>query len=184
MKGVCKVCGCTMKNPCFSHRYGFCWWPTFEEDICSHCENPEIKDDPNTIHCVHGLEFPVLTVHQPYALMLVKGVKKIEYRNWKLPQQYVGQRIFIHAGRDLHFDWDKHYSDEEPFYQCRDEALAKDLTQMILGSVVFGESQGPFDGIKYGAPSKMYEWPVTDPIRLDDPLKFIPGKQRIWKIKF
>lgn len=184
MKGVCKVCGCTWRNPCFNHHHGFCWWANKEQDLCSHCASEAISQDTNTIHCIKGLEFPVLTVHQPYALMLVKGVKKIEYRNWKLPQQYVGQRIFIHAGRDLHMDWDKHYSDEEPFYQCRDEALAKDLSQMILGSVVFGESQGPFDGILYGAPYKMYEWPVTDPIQLVNPLKFIPGKQRIWKIQF
>lgn len=184
MKGVCKVCGCTMKNPCFSHRYGFCWWNDKEEDLCSHCATAAIRQDPTTIHCVHGLEFPVLTVHQPYALMLVKGLKKIEYRNWKLPQQYVGQRIFIHAGRDLHCAWREHYSDKQPFYQCVDEAMANELSEMILGSVVFGESQGPFDGIKYGAPYKMYEWPVTDPIRLEKPLKFIPGKQRIWKIQF
>ena len=184
MKGVCKVCGCTWRNPCFNHHHGFCWWANKEQDLCSHCASEAISQDTNTIHCVKGLEFPVLTVHQPYALMLVKGVKKIEYRSWKPPQQYVGQRIFIHAGKDLHMDWNKHYSDEEPFYQCRDEALAKDLSQMILGSVVFGESQGPFDGIQYGAPYKMYEWPVTDPIQLVEPLKFIPGKQRIWKIQF
>lgn len=133
MRGVCKICGCTWTNPCFSHKYGFCWWPTKEEDICSHCHNQEIKDDPNVIHRVKGLEFPVLTVHQPYALMLVKGVKKIEYRNWKLPQQYVGQRIFIHAGRDLLMDWCEHYSDEEPFYQCRDEAMTKDAAQRTDG---------------------------------------------------
>ena len=184
MKGVCKVCGCTMKNPCFSHRYGFCWWNDKEEDLCSHCATAAIRQDPTTIHCVHGLEFPVLTVHQPYALMLVKGLKKIEYRNWKLPKQYVGQRIFIHAGRDLHCTWDKHFSDEMPFYQCVSEAMADELSEMILGSVVFGESQGPFDGIKYGTPYKMYEWPVTDPIRLENNLKFIHGKQSIWKIKF
>ena len=184
MSSTCKICECTRNIPCFCHKYGFCWRTNSNKDISSHCKYPEIKDDSNNINCIHGLEFPVLTVHQPYALMLVKGVKKIEYRRWKLPQKYVGQRIFIHAGKDLHCQWDKHYSDEEPFYQCRGEAIAKDLYQMILGSVVFGKSLGPFNGIKYDAPYEMYEWPVYEPIKLDKPLIYKPGKQRIWKIKF
>ncbi len=30
MNGVCKICGCTMHNPCFSYRHGFCWWANKE----------------------------------------------------------------------------------------------------------------------------------------------------------
>lgn len=171
-----------MHNPCFNHRYGFCWWPTAEEDICSHCKTTEI-DDNNTIHCVHDMEFPVLTVFQPYALMLVSGVKPFEFRNWKLPEQYVGKRIFIHSGRrDLYFN--KNYCDEEIFFKYLHKAYYDELFEMIIGSVVFGESEGPIDGIMFGAPYKMYKWPVTDPIRLKEPLMNIRGKQRIWKIKF
>ncbi len=184
MRGVCKICGCTMHNPCFNHRYGFCWWSTTEEDICSHCNEKQLKEDPNTIHCVHGMEFPVLTVHQPYALMLVKGLKKIEYRNWKLPEKYVGQRIFIHAGRMLETKWDKRYSDKQSFEECLEEAYVNDMAEMIIGSVVFGESKGPRSGSFYGEPYPMYEWPVFEPIRLTEPLENIPGKQRIWKIGF
>ena len=172
-----------MHNPCFSYRHGFCWWANKEEDICSHCQEQSIANDSNTIHCVHGMEFPVLTVHQPYALMLVKGLKKIEYRNWKLPEKYVGKRIFIHAGKAMD-DFDKHYADKESFYSCMDEAYNKELFGSILGSVVFGESQGPFNGIMYGAPYNIYEWPATDPIQLKEPLWPVTGKQRIWKIKF
>lgn len=182
MKGVCKICGCTMINPCFSHRYGFCWWTTTEQDICSHCYKPEIKDDSNVIHCVHGLEFPVLTVHQPYALMLVEGVKETEYRNWKLPEKYVGQRIFIHASKTM-ADFDPHYSDREMFYKYMGYAFFEDLAGMIIGSVVFGKSQGPFPGMLYGSPKPIYKWPVEKPIRLSQPFD-VPGKQGIWKIKF
>ena len=183
MKGVCKVCGCTMKNPCFSHRYGFCWWPTFEEDICSHCENPEIKDDPNTIHCVHGLEFPVLSVHQPYALMLVEGKKPFEYRSWKLPKRYVGQRIFIQATKMMD-DFDPQFAEKEAFTECMYRAYDNELNSMILGSVVFGESEESIECTVNGMKKLLFKWPVLDPIKLDDPLKFIPGKQGIWKIQF
>ena len=183
MKRVCKVCGCTWINPCFSHRYGFCWWPTQEEDICSHCKNPEIKDDPNVIHCVKGLEFPVLSVHQPYALMLVEGKKPFEFRSRKLPKKYVGQRIFIHATKMMD-DFDPQFGEEKAFYDCMDKAYNLELASKIVGSVVFGESQEPVECTVYGMKKMLYKWPVLDPIKLDQPLKFITGKQGIWKIKF
>ena len=184
MKGVCKICGCTWHNPCFNHQHGFCWWVNKEEDLCSHCAEELLSKDPNTIHCVHGMVFPVLSVHQPYALMLVEGKKEFEYRTWKLPQKYVGQRIFIHAGKTLEWAWEKPYSNEEDFYKYRDKAYAQDLGIMILGSVVFGESQGPYYSKEEGYPSKIYKWPVFNPIKLDTPLTNISGKQRVWKMQF
>lgn len=183
MKGVCKICGCTFGNPCFNHHRGFCWWTTKDEDICSHCAKQEIADDPNTIHRVNGQEFPVLSVHQPYALMLVKGKKEFEYRSWKLPEKYVGKRIFIHATRTLD-DFNPQFANEEDFYVCRREAFNYNLHTMIIGSVVFGESQGPVDGVMDGHPKLLYKWPVLEYTRLIDPLVNIPGKLGIWKIKF
>jgi len=39
-----------------------------------------------------------LTVRQPWASLIVLGIKTIETRSWKLPAAMVGQRIAIHAG--------------------------------------------------------------------------------------
>lgn len=39
-----------------------------------------------------------LTVRQPWASLIVRGVKAIETRSWPLPNKMVGQRIAIHAG--------------------------------------------------------------------------------------
>ena len=183
MKGVCKVCGCTMNNPCFSHKYGFCWWHSATEDICSHCAEKEISEDPNTIHCVNGTEYPVLTVHQPYALMLVEGKKEFEYCSWELQERYVGKRMFIHASRTLAY-FDPQFADKEAFEKCERAAIRGDLNRMIIGSVIFGESQGPVDGVVDGQPKLLYKWPVLEPIKLIDPLVNITGKQGIWKIKF
>lgn len=183
MKGVCKVCGCTMHNPCFNHLHGFCWWANKEEDLCSHCATEAISQDTNTIHCVHGMEFPVLSVHQPYALMLVEGKKEFEYRSWKLPEKYVGKRIFIQATMTLD-GFDPQFAEEKAFRECDMECIRKTLRSMILGSVVFGESQGPIDCVVWGQNLKLYKWPVIDPIRLANPLRNITGRQRIWKIQF
>lgn len=51
MYGVCKVCGCTEKDPCYHPEYGFCWWANDNHDLCSHCA--EIGKDPATVHCVN-----------------------------------------------------------------------------------------------------------------------------------
>ena len=60
--GVCRVCGCTMKNPCYHPDHGYCWWADSSHTICSHCADPlidgrkkyaSIKDDPQTEHCVN-----------------------------------------------------------------------------------------------------------------------------------
>ena len=41
--GVCRVCGCTESNPCYTPDHGHCWW--VEPSLCSHCA--ELCDDPH-----------------------------------------------------------------------------------------------------------------------------------------
>ena len=183
MKGVCKVCGCTWNNPCFNHHHGFCWWANKEEDLCSHCATEALNKDTNTIHCVHGMEFPVLSVHQPYALMLVEGKKEFEYRSWKLPEKYIGKRIFIQATMTMD-SFDPQFAEEEAFYECMDKAYASEMHSMIIGSVIFGESQGTVESVVDGRPKLLYKWPVLEPVKLESYLVNVPGKQGIWKIKF
>ena len=172
-----------MHNPCFSYRHGFCWWENKEEDLCSHCATKTISQDTNTIHRVHGMEFPVLSVNQPYALMLVDGKKEFEYRSWKLPEKYVGKRIFIQATR-MSDCFNPQFAEYKAYKECDMKCMVHNLYIMILGSVVFGDSQGPIDCVVRGQKMKFYKWPVIDPIRLENPLYNISGRQRIWKIKF
>ena len=54
-KGVCKICGCAMNNPCYNPKAGFCWWMDESETLCSHCFEPEIKDNPRTVHKVNDI---------------------------------------------------------------------------------------------------------------------------------
>lgn len=39
-----------------------------------------------------------LTIHQPYASLIVEGLKAFEWRGWRPPAWLVGQRLVIHAG--------------------------------------------------------------------------------------
>lgn len=43
----------------------------------------------------------VLTVKQPWASLIVEGIKDVENRTWKCPEKYIGQRVLIHAGLDV-----------------------------------------------------------------------------------
>ena len=58
--GVCRVCGCTVENPCYNPEHGNCWW--VEPSLCSHCAETyleggnwysPVKDDPRTVHCIN-----------------------------------------------------------------------------------------------------------------------------------
>lgn len=56
--GVCRVCGCTEKNPCHHPHWGYCFW--VESSLCSHCaelvdDDWSVKDDPDTVHCINDL---------------------------------------------------------------------------------------------------------------------------------
>lgn len=54
ISGVCEVCGCTEEDPCFNPEHNTCWWVNEEHTICSHCADPKIKDDPETVHCINS----------------------------------------------------------------------------------------------------------------------------------
>ncbi|MCY4653806.1 MAG: ASCH domain-containing protein, partial [Dehalococcoidia bacterium] len=40
-----------------------------------------------------------LTLHQPWAQLMVWGLKNIETRSWAAPRNLMGQRTAIHAGK-------------------------------------------------------------------------------------
>ena len=42
---------------------------------------------------------PALSIRQPWAWFIVQGWKDVENRTWPCPQRFIGQRVFIHAGK-------------------------------------------------------------------------------------
>ena len=40
-----------------------------------------------------------LSIRQPYAWLLVNGIKDVENRSWNPPDPIIGKRIYIHAGK-------------------------------------------------------------------------------------
>ena len=38
-----------------------------------------------------------ISIKQPWASLIVEGLKDIENRTWKCPEKYIGQRVLIHS---------------------------------------------------------------------------------------
>ena len=54
--GVCKICGCTDNDPCFHPEHGTCWWADDSHELCSHCADEKIYNDPATKHCINSTD--------------------------------------------------------------------------------------------------------------------------------
>lgn len=52
-KDRCSVCGCTDDDPCYHPDHGFCGWANSERTLCTHCADPNIRDNPLTVHCIN-----------------------------------------------------------------------------------------------------------------------------------
>lgn len=44
------------------------------------------------------MEYPALTIWQPWATLIAIGAKPYEFRGWKPPKWLIGKRMAIHAG--------------------------------------------------------------------------------------
>lgn len=65
MYGVCKVCGCTDADPCYNPKKGYCWWADDGHELCSHCANKGVYNDPETVHCVNST-IPGIYIEEDY----------------------------------------------------------------------------------------------------------------------
>lgn len=43
------------------------------------------------------MKYPVITIRQPWAALVVSGIKDVENRSWPLPERYIGRPVLIHA---------------------------------------------------------------------------------------
>lgn len=47
------------------------------------------------------ITLPAITIHQPWASLVAGGAKPYETRDYPPPAKYIGQRIAIHAGKNI-----------------------------------------------------------------------------------
>lgn len=127
-----------------------------------------------------------LTVWEPYATLLMIGVKEFETRSWPASWAQVGKRIAIHAGRDKR---DLALANEEPFRT----ALAGRSFHLgcVLGTVLLVESvrmdEAFIDGLTvrerafgHFEPGR-HAFRCADPRWLHQPKPFV-GHQKFWPL--
>jgi hypothetical protein len=108
-----------------------------------------------------------LSIRQPYAELIMRGEKSIEYRT---QLTHIRGRIYIYAtARQPDVD------------ACRDARVDPDalVTGHIIGTVVLTDCLAP-----RWPWQKEYRWTLTDPQRLPEPLKPTGHPQPVWFYPF
>lgn len=138
-----------------------------------------------------------ISIKQPWASLIVHGIKDIENRTWACPKKYIGQRVLIHASAK---------SDKEP-YMIFDDTQANAIddcimdvcgyykqTGSIIGSVeivdcTFNHSSIWAEKSKGVSPGGhvtdekepiIYNWVLANPILFKEPIP-AKGKLSFWE---
>ena len=123
-----------------------------------------------------------ITIKQPWASLIVHGIKDIENRTWPCPDKYIGQRVLIHASLKL---------DREPYMIFNDvQADAIDYcimdvcgyykqTGAIIGSVeIVGCS---INHPSIWAEKGCWNWVLKNAVLFDKPIENVKGKLGFWE---
>jgi hypothetical protein len=144
-----------------------------------------------------------LTVWQPWATLIIAGVKPYEFRGWAAPKSIVSQRIAIHAGarkvkvseiddlivRMRLYDWSTGLKSEAlPLLEnWLDNPLRLPLSSLV-GTALIGEPKrswevaGEFGGLVNDSERddhSNFAWPMLDP-RPCEPIIPMRGAQGFW----
>jgi hypothetical protein len=123
-----------------------------------------------------------ITIKQPWASLIVHGIKDIENRTWPCPRKYIGQRVFIHAagshGRKFSID----LTDAQT-----KAAFATIAIETMFGNMPFGSIIGSVEivGCSINHPSiwaekGVYNWILANPILFNKPIENVKGKLSFW----
>ncbi len=130
-----------------------------------------------------GRDLDAITVWQPWASLIVAGLKRFEWRTWPAPKTKIGQRLVIHAGshRISKTEFRNLLCRPEP--SCGPDADADGIRALLadgLPSLPFGAGVGE---VTLGTPRTAPEidpdprsdpgkwgWPMLDPVAWDAPV--------------
>lgn len=84
-----------------------------------------------------------ITIKQPWASLIVHGIKDIENRTWSCPKKYIGQRVLIHASADSHFMNipPSDFLTEEQLGEILDKKVSFSERDWHLYSVIIGSAE-------------------------------------------
>lgn len=126
-----------------------------------------------------------LTIKQPWASLIIHGIKDIENRTWRCPDKYIGQRILIHTSappkgtrKPIVFFTDKQWDSFSLGYQrdiiCGDGFL----NSAIIGSIEIVDCVVNHPSI--WAEKGVYHWMLANPVIYEKPIENVKGKLSFW----
>lgn len=124
-----------------------------------------------------------ITIKQPWASLIVHGIKNIENRTWSCPKKYLGQRVLIHSsGKPLNYDnfYDSILTNEQ-LLALPENKEQKDFsfcTGSIIGSIEIVDCVQNHSSI--WAEKKVYNWVLANPIIYEEPIENVKGKLSFW----
>ena len=129
--------------------------------------------------CVKLIKMKAITIKQPWASLIVHGIKDIEDRTWPCPKKYLGQRVLIHAsGKPLNYDnfYDSILTNEQ-LLALPENKEWKDFsfcTGSIIGSIEIVDCVQNHSSI--WAEKEVYNWVLANPILFESPIENVKGR--------
>ena len=124
-----------------------------------------------------------ITIKQPWASLIVHGIKNIENRTWSCPKKYLGQRVLIHSsGKPLNYDnfYDSILTNEQ-LLALPENKEWKDFsfcTGSIIGSIEIVDCVQNHSSI--WAEKEVYNWVLANPILFESPIENVKGRLSFW----
>lgn len=130
-----------------------------------------------------------ISVKQPWATLIIDGVKDIENRTWECPQRYIGQRVLIHTGKSpikYNTSFDLFTKEQQliiPKYLIQQIYYHAYVLGAIIGSVEIVDCVINHDSIwaeKSSDSEPIYNWVLNNPIKFKEPIS-CKGALSFWE---
>lgn len=126
-----------------------------------------------------------ITIKQPWASLIVHGIKDIENRTWPCPKKYIGQRVLIHASMKGANFWDSPVSGRVDEFLRKISKSGTDWSKYPFGSII--GSVEIVDCVQnhpsVWAEKGVYNWVLANPILFAKPIP-AKGKLSFWEFVF
>lgn len=138
-----------------------------------------------------------ITIKQPWASLIVEGIKDIENRSWPCPKKYIGKRILIHASaKSVEYNslreiltkaqWEALRGNFDPFkfVDCGTIIGSVKIIDCVINhpSIWAEQSSETVNGVTYGITvnqKPIYNWVLANPIKFPEPIP-AKGKLSFW----
>lgn len=121
------------------------------------------------------MKVKVLTVKQPWASLIVQGLKDIENRTWKT---YFRGRVFIHASlKPVKEGWEA-LTDKQRLELPAEPEMNRLSYGSIIGSVEIVDCVMNHPSV--WAEQGVYHWVLANPILFDKSIENVKGRLGLW----